>query len=597
MPSFQLDALFYKQYRQIRNALRGLIRRPAQLVTLLFTLVMGSLVLLSIAVILFVPPPDDFASTLAALEHEQREISVADIQARFAEQIESLRGAVTLVFLFFASSAVFKSTLLKFTPADVDILFTTPVRLQRILSGRLVLNYLRNAVTSFLFWGTGVAFALRLSGYEILPAGLWGLAAMILLFASIDQGVALAHLAVLRRDIGQPQAQRNGWLLGLVRGAMVVVVLLILLLVAGVLAQLLFKSWVILNGLLAFFGGPWVRLLLLPISLTADLLLVPVQITTPPPLALGILLLLHLLILHQLLRQVRLGGTGVLLEPALSLAGKPTGFDELVRAANFNPLRLFQIIWRGNWAAAVAQQQRIPTALPAYGHGASVHEWRRVQEFARVPLRNLVALLLLAGVPLLVYNPTEPYSLGRLIAALFFITSIATQLFNDTGDHLRYTDIELAAPVRRWQILWFVQSPRLLIYWVGGALFLVIVGLLSRDPRWHHLPLLILWYPLILLTMLAVRGAVVFFYPAAANLSNAEADPLQALFVTLINTASFGVVTLTILIPFGITNFLIEYFGWPSAAAWLILFSISGTICAASCCFITFAYQRYEPIE
>lgn len=598
MPAFQFDALLYKQYRQIRNALRGVLRRPEQLITLLVTIGIGVFMLLAIITILFLPPPEDIASTLSTeLEGENVTVPIEDIQALFAEQIESLRGAVTLIFLFFASAAAFKTTLLKFTPADVDILFTTPVRLQRILTGRLILNYLRNATTAFLFWGSGVALALRLSGYELLPGGLWGLAALILLFSSIDQGVATIHTATLRRDIGQPQMQRSVWRLWLLRGVLVCVLLLVLLVLVGVLAQLLLGSWLILNGLLAFFGSPVARLLLLPISLTADLLLVPVQITTPPLLAWGILLLLHLLILHQLLRQVLLGGTGALLEPALSPAGKPTSFDEVVQAARFNPLRLFQIIWRGEWAAAVAAQQRIPAALTAYGHGAAAHEWRRVQEFARVPLRNLIAVLLLAGVPLLLYNPTEPYSLARMIAAIFFTTSIATQLFNDTGDHLRYTDIELAAPVRRWHVLWFVQSPRLLIYWIGGALFVVLAGLLTSDTIWHHIPLLILWYPLILLTMLAVRGAVVFFYPAAANLSNAEADPLQALFVTLINTASFGVVALAILIPFGIVSFLVEYFGLPGVLAWLILLGISGTICAVGCWLIILAYRHYEPVE
>ncbi len=628
-----LDPLLYKQFCQLRNALRRLIRRPEQLLTLIFMLFYGGFMLVAVSFILFAPFPTDLATLLrptnerAALSDaadpsdltepdEQTERpdltelaeltdmlgtdppDLAELQALLNEELTSLRGAVTLLFLFFATTAAFRSTLLKFTPADVDILFTTPISLQRVLVNRLGFNYLRNAGTSFLFWGGGVALLLRLAGYSPFPSGLWGLAAIWVLFSSIDQAVAMLHLIALRRDLEQREAPRQSqWMLWLVRGALLLIVILVLLVLMGGLARFILNDWRVLTGLFGVLGSPVLRLLLLPLSLTADLLLVPVQITTPPGLAMGTLLLLHLLIMHQLMRQIRLGGTGVLLEPALAPAGRPSQLDELIRAARFNPVRLFQIIWRGEWDRAVADQQRIPARITPYGTGASVHEWRRLQEFARVPLRNLFAFVLLIVVPLMIYDPTEPYNLGRLIAAIFFATSIATQLFNDTGDHLRYTDLELSAPISRWQLLWYVQSPRLLLYWGAGVLFLLAVATLSNGSRWLHVPLLGLWYPLILMTMLAMRGAVVFFYPAAATLSNVESDPLQALFVTLINTASFGVVAMIILIPFSVASFLVQYFELSIVLIWLILLGISGTICIASCLLLHVAYRRYEPTD
>lgn len=238
-----LDALLYKQFCQLRNALRRLIRRPEQLLTLIFMLLYGGFMLIAVSFILFAPFPADLTTLLrptneraargdAAEPAELTELTeltdtlgpntpdLAELQAQLNEELASLRGAVTLLFLFFATTAAFRSTLLKFTPADVDILFATPISLQRVLVQRLGFNYIRNAGTSFLFWGGGVALLMRLAGYSPFPSGLWGLAAIWVLFSSIDQAVAMVHLIALRRDLEQREAPRQSWwMLWLVRAS------------------------------------------------------------------------------------------------------------------------------------------------------------------------------------------------------------------------------------------------------------------------------------------------------------------------------------------------------------------------------------------
>ncbi|NJK82139.1 MAG: hypothetical protein HC914_20705, partial [Chloroflexaceae bacterium] len=311
-------------------------------------------------------------------------------------------------------------------------------------------------------------------------------------------------------------------------------------------------------------------------------------------LAFGGLLLLDLGTIWLMLRQVRRGGAGVLLEAALAPTGRPSRFDEMLVATNFNPLRLLRVAWSGDWAA-LEQLQHQTASIAGTGAGASAHGWRRLLEVRRTPLRNGLAILLMGLVPLQIYDPSDDYSLLRLITAIIFSTSLGTQLFNDAADHLRYANLELSAPISRWQILWYVQVPRLVIYWLGGILLLAGVVVFSSYVEWFDILALVLWYPLILTSMLALRSVLVFVFPAAGL--PGQRDPVQAMLVTLANGFLLLTVVMLSLVPFWVLLLLDNTIDLSPLLIWPVVFTVSSAICLASCMLLVWAYRHYEPQE
>lgn len=589
-----MHALRYKQQRQVWNALRRTLSNPGQFLAFLMVAGYGAISVLMIAALLVLPLPADMNELLELVE----------LETGLAERLQNLRGALTLTLLLFSSIAAFQNPLLRFANADIDIGFTTPIPLWHILLGRLFLNHLRAFFAAYFFWGLTLVVLLRLGGFEPWPSGLWGMFGLMMLFASVDQGFAALQLTLIRRDIESDtlapndsagSAPRSPLVLWLVRVAVLLLVGLLALLVLGVLVRLLSGSWFVLGLLFNLAGGPVISLLLFPLRLVSDLLLVPVQVVTPVPLAFGTLVLLDVLTGLLLLRQVNRGGAGVLLETALAPTGRPSRLDELLVAVNFNPLRLLHVVWHGAWDTLDDTRQQHATVRGA-GAGASAHQWRRAIELRRTPLRNLMAILLMGLIPLGLYQPTEPYSLLRLVTAIIFSTSLGTQLFNDAADHIRYANLELSAPVARWQLLWHIQLPRLLVYWAGGLLLLLGVGLLSDGARWFDLLALALWYPLILMSMLAMRSMLVFVYPAAGL--PGQRDPVQGMLVTLANgMLLIAVVTVSIL-PFSLLTVVTEALQLnPVLFLWPIVFVSSALICAFACGLMLLAYMRFEPQE
>lgn len=575
-----MHPLTYKQQRQFANALRRTFSSPRQLLTTLVVIGYGGLSMSLILLLLLMPLPGEVSSILEIL----------GISDDLREQIQGFRGALTLTLLMISSVAVFQNPLLRFANADIDILFTTPIPLWRVMVTRIVLNHLRTFLAAYFFWGLALVPLLRFSGYEPWPLGLWGMLAVLLLFSSVDQLFATIQVTLIQGD----QSASNTANLWVGRGVLLLLTSLIVLAAGGLIDRLITGEWQMVGELLTFAGGPVISALLLPLSLAAGLLLLPVQTTTAPLLALVVLLVFDLALVALLLRQVSRGGAGVLLETSLSPTGRPSGLDQLLVDVGFNPVRLFSVLWRGEWSDTVRREQQSNSRV-RFGVGASAHLWRRLTELQRMPLGNGLAVLVLGIIPLALYNPTEPYSMGRLVTAIIFSASLGTQLFNDAADHLRYANLELSAPIPRWRMLLAAFVPRLLLYWLGGLLLLIGVATLSPGADWFEIGALGLWYPMMLTPLLALRATLVFFYPAAGI--PGQRDPLQAMLVALINgLLVLGVIMLS-LVPFGVLLWLFDLFTLNRVWFWPIVYSVSSLISLVTCGAMIWSYQRYEPDE
>jgi hypothetical protein len=584
-----MHPLRYKQQRQLINALRRTFGSPRQLLALLTVLGYAGLSMGMILAVLVLPLPTELQAFMDWM----------GMTADMREQLQSLRGLLTITLLMIASTAAFQNPLLRFAPADIDILFTTPVPIWRVMLGRALLNHMRALLAGYFFWGLVLVPILRLSGYQPWPLAVWGLLGLMLLFSSIDQLFASIQTGLANSDTQPTSAadqvpEKPATTLWLVRAALLLLGLLSLLLLLGLLGRLLSGTWALLDVFLQAAGGSLVGTLLLPLGLATELLLLPTEAASSVAPALGGLLLLDIATGLLLLRQVQRGGAGILLETSLAPGAQPSQLDELLVRSGFNPLRFAAALWYGTWHQAESQAARSP-ALPCFGQRARTHLWRRLTELRRTPLRNILAALLLGLVPLAFYDPTEGYSLTRLLTAIVLSSSLGTQLFNDAADHLRYANLELSAPVSRWRILLYAHVPRLLLYWMGGLLLLLGVGLLAPAARWDELAILALWYPLMLIPLLALRGALVFIYPAAGL--PGQRDPVQTMLVALINGLLVLIVIMLSTLPFGVLLTLMSTFSIGALFFWPVVFLSSGIICTACCALLVWTYQRYEPGE
>jgi hypothetical protein len=278
------------------------------------------------------------------------------------------------------------------------------------------------------------------------------------------------------------------------------------------------------------------------------------------------------------------------------LAPKGPGAADLLRDLGPRPLRILAAVWRGEAPAdAPADEARPARSGPPRLVGAAAQIWRRGLEIRRSPLRSALAVLALGLIPLWIYGPAHGHSLQRLLTALIFSTSLSTQLFNDAADHLRYAGLELGLPPARWRALLAAMLPRLLLYWLGGAVLLLGAGLGAPGTRWPDILALAIYDPLILASLISLRAALVFIWPAAGI--PGQRDPLQGLIVLLANGLLVLVVIALALLPFGAVLALIQILSIGAAWLWPTVFTTGGLLALASVWLMCWAYGRYEPAE
>jgi hypothetical protein len=278
------------------------------------------------------------------------------------------------------------------------------------------------------------------------------------------------------------------------------------------------------------------------------------------------------------------------------LAPKGPGLSELLREIGPRPLRILAVLWRGE----ITAERPAAAALPAHTRparlvGAAAQAWRRMLEIGRAPLRSAMAVLALGLIPLWIYGPERGHSLSRLLTALVFSTSLSTQLFNDAADHLRYASLELGLPAPRWRALLAAMLPRLLLYWLGGLVLLLGAGLRAPATSWLDILALTLYDPLILTSLVSLRAALVFLWPAAGI--PGQRDPLQALIVLLANSFLVLFVILLALLPFAVVLALMQLLGAGAAWLWPTVFGTGALLALASVALMCWAYGRYEPAE
>jgi hypothetical protein len=580
-----MQALFFKQRRQLWNALRQAFRSPRQLAALLIALLyVATNLCIILALVLFEFPPE-------LRERIGDFIGLADPAARLA----ALRGGLILTLLLLASTAAFQNPLLQFAQADIDLLFAAPIPVQRVMLSRMLSNHGRTLLAGFFFWGLAAAPALRLLGYVPWQGAVFTLLGLMALFASVDQVAALVQLALQRGDMQaqEPASNLRHW-------PMRLAILVFGLAFAGgllaLLERLVLGSWNLLDGLLNSLGGPLGRTLLLPLSLAGDLLVWPATPGISNWLPLAGLLLFDLLAAAGLLSYLRRGGAVALRE--LVITPQTANIGELIANVGPNPMRLLQALWQG-----APQQTNLltnPTRNEQYQFSVlssqfSIHIHRRWIEIRRTPLRSSLAVLVLGLVPLAIYRGQEGYSLSRLLTAMVFSSTLGSQLFNDAADHLRYGNLELALPMPRWQLLLGALLPRLALYCLGGLVLLVGAGLMSSGTNWGELLLLFCWYPLLLMPLLCLRASLLFIYPAAGI--PGQKDPVQMVLVALINGILVMIVLVLSLLPFGLVATLIQLFALNAYLLWPFVFLTSSLLALACFALMNWLYGRFEPAE
>ncbi len=572
-----MSSLRYKQRRQLINALRRSLAGPRQALALLVALIYGGLTLGMVAALLVLPLPDFVRATVDGL------LGAGALEAR----LRSLRGGLTLSLLLLATTAAFQNPLLHFARADVDLLFATPVPAWRPLLGRLAINHLRTFFAGYFFWGIGAAPALRLLGYAPWPAGLWAIAGLACLFATIDQSFALGLILA-----GE---EADGRRLLFTRAGLLIVGASLGLLGLGGAAWLLGAGRSLLDAVLGLAGGAVLGGLLLPLGFASDLLLLPLHPDLAnAALALGALALLDALSGGLLIWAVARGGAGALMETVL--APKGPGLGELLREIGPRPLQVMAALWAGEVAAGLPADDARPAHVRrARLIGSAAQIWRRGLEIRRAPVRSGLAVLALGLIPLWIYGPERGHSLSRLLTALVFSTSLSTQIFNDAADHLRYAGLELGLPAARWRALLAAMLPRLLLYWLGGIVLLLGAGLRAPNTFWPDILALALYDPLILTSLVSLRAALVFIWPAAGI--PGQRDPLQALIVLLANGLLVLLVIALALLPFGVVVALMQLIGLGAAWLWPTVFAAGGLLALICVALMCRAYGRYEPAE
>jgi hypothetical protein len=580
-----MQALLFKQRRQFWNALRQTFSSPRQLLALLIVVLYGSANLCIVLALVIYEPPDELRRLIG------NSLGFGDPAARLA----TLRAGLVLTLLLLISTAAFQNPLLQFAQADIDLLFAAPIPGYRVMLGRLINNHLRTFVAGFFFWGLATAPALRLLGYVPWEGAGLTLIGLMALFASVDQAAALVQL-VLQRTMMQATVEDDDRRRWPIRLALIGFVLLGLLGLLAILERATLGSWGLLNSTLALVNGPLSRTLLLPLGLAGDLLLAP---ATPGsngvPALLG-LLLLDLVTAGGLLLYLARGGADAFREAVVTPQTSDIG--ELIASVGPNPARIVGALWSGDVPKPNTPTAARQTEGAAFAPGTSpflVQIQRRWREIRRTPLRSGLAVGVLGLIPLALYQPQDGYSLGRLLTAIIFSTSLGSQLFNDAADHLRYGNLELALPLPRWRLLLGAMLPRLALYWLGGGVLIVGAGFLSAEPNWVELIVLLLWYPLVVVPLLSLRASLLFLYPAAGI--PGQKDPVQLVLVALINSILVMIVLALSLLPFGIVAALIQIFALNNLLLWPFVLFTSGILSLACFALMNWLYGRFEPGE
>jgi hypothetical protein len=580
-----MQALFFKQRRQFWNALRQTFSSPRQLLALLIVVLYGSANLCIVLALVIYEPPDEL----------RRLIGDALGFGDPADRLATLRAGLVLTLLLLISTAAFQNPLLQFAQADIDLLFAAPIPSYRMMLGRLINNHIRTFVAGFFFWGLATAPALRLLGYVPWEGAWLTLLGLMALFASVDQAAALVQLG-LQRTMMQASVEdddKRRWPIRLVLLGFGLFGLFGLL---ALLERLALGSWGLLSTVLALVNGPLSRTLLLPLGLAGDLLLAPATPGSNGALALFGLLLLDLVTAGGLLFYLARGGADAFREAVIT--PQTSAMGELIASVGPNPARIVGVLWSGEIAqsgTATATGRYEGETFAPNTSPFQVQLQRRWREIRRTPLRSGLAVAVLGLLPLALYQPHDGYSLGRLLTAIIFSTSLGSQLFNDAADHLRYGNLELALPVPRWRLLLGAMLPRLALYWLGGGVLIVGAGFLAAEANWVELIVLLLWYPLVVLPLLSLRASLLFLYPAAGI--PGQKDPVQLVLVALINSVLVMIVLALSLLPFGLIAALIQIFALNNMLLWPFVLLTSGILSVACFALMNWLYGRFEPGE
>jgi hypothetical protein len=285
-------------------------------------------------------------------------------------------------------------------------------------------------------------------------------------------------------------------------------------------------------------------------------------------------------------------GQGHVRELAVSPLGEGSIVPRALRRSGLNPARFAKLVWNPELIAD--QEQQISGGVRPFGRGAWAMTWARLTQMRRGLTRTLLALGVLGLVPLAIVVQNGSYSMSSVLTAIIFSASLATQVFIELRDHLTAADTDLSFPTPRWQLPIASLAAHLPLYWAGGLILLVGVGVARGSFGWDLVGLA-LWYPLVVIPLIGFRGAVMFLFPAAVL--PGRRDPVQYMVIALVN----GVMTMALLalslLPVGVMFALSTMMLINMGIVWLILYVCGGTLSALAILALAVAYQRFEPGE
>jgi Putative ABC exporter len=559
-------ALSYRAQRTLQNAFGRALHEPRQLLALL--VVVGyAAINIGIVIALLVFP---FPLPLRVLAERL-------VPGGVVAQLAGVQGTLTLILLSLAASAAFENPLLQFGQADIDLLFPTPIPPRRLLLNRVLTNHLRAFAAAFFFWGLSIAPLLRLGGFAIWPAGALSLLALTCTFAIVDQITASGLLWLHSRNADR-------WL---ARAGLVLVALALCATIGACIARLITGNWAVLSALLGFASGT-LGVVVFPIGLAVEVLLAAVR-DTSAELQTGLLLGFDLL--SAVL--VVVIGQGRIQELAVSPHGQGGLLMRAARSARLNPLRFAQLAW--NPERIHAEPHTVYSGIRPFGTGALVLSWARLVQLWRNLPRTLLALVVLGLFPLAIILQNRAFGMSAMVSAIIFSASLATQLFHELRDHLTGVDTDLSLPIPRWRLLFASLLAHLPLYWLGGLILIAGTLIARGGQEWPTALGLAFWYPLVIIPQIAMRGAVMFLFPAAVL--PGRRDPVQFMVVALVN----GLVTIAMLIlaltPIGALLLLADRIQIDLAVVFLVLYLCNGLLSAGALLLLAWAYGRFEPEE
>jgi hypothetical protein len=559
-------ALTFRARRSLINAALRSLRDPRQLAALLVVVGYVAINVGIILALLIFPTPPPLQEFIGRL-----------VPGGVAAQLNGVRGTLTIILLSLAASSAFENPLLQFGQSDIDLVFPTPISSQRLLIGRLLSNHLRAFAAAYFFWGLTIAPLLRLSGFAIWPSGAWALLALTCAFASIDQLSASGLLWLSKRGADR-------WLM---RGGLLLVGGLLLALAAALAARAITGDWGMLVALLNVVSSV-LGTLILPVGLAVDVITFPAHPRGSWPWQAAVLVGFDLL---SAIAVVAIG-QGHVRELAVSPLGEGSIVPRALRRSGLNPARFAKLVWNPELIAD--QEQLVSGGVRPFGRGAWAMTWARLTQMRRGLTRTLLALGVLGLVPLAIVVQNGSYSMSSVLTAIIFSASLATQVFIELRDHLTAADTDLSFPTPRWQLPIASLAAHLPLYWAGGLILLVGVGVARGSFGWDLVGLA-LWYPLVVIPLIGFRGAVMFLFPAAVL--PGRRDPVQYMVIALVN----GVMTMALLalslLPVGVMFALSTMMLINMGIVWLILYVCGGTLSALAILALAVAYQRFEPGE